>query len=92
MMENSVAIPRNEVEKAERTLRSIVAPLIAHDWSHVTTFGARYDVKTGAPYLLIGFDSAPPPRVKSGIPSRVPDKPDGMPVRVICGSRVRFGG
>jgi hypothetical protein len=83
---------RQRVEKAEVMLRRIVGPLIADDWSHVTTFGARYDLKTGAPYLLIGFDSAPPAHVKKSIPSRVPDAPDGMPVRVACGSSVRFGG
>jgi hypothetical protein len=91
-MPDPIANIRQRVEAAERALRGIVAPLIANDWSHVTTFGARYDVKTGTPYLLVGFDSATPAQVTEGIPSRVPDSADGMPVRVTSGSRVRFGG
>ena len=91
-MDSRATISRQHVEMAERALREIIAPLISDDWSHVTTFGARYDLKTGAPYLLIGFDAMPPDRVARRIPARVPDTPDGMPVRVTCGSRVRFGG
>jgi hypothetical protein len=90
-MNDSVASAQ-DVAEAEQALRSIVAPLIAGDWSRVTTFGTRYDSETGAPYLLIGFAQAPPALVADAIPSHVPDGPEGVPVRLTCRSRVRFGG
>ncbi len=81
-----------DVAEAEQALRSIVAPLISDDWSRVSTFGARYDLETGEPYLLVGFTSALPAQVAEAIPSHVPEGPEGVPVRVTCRSRVRFGG
>lgn len=83
---------RERAKIAERTLRTIIAPLISDDWSHVTTFGTRYDLTTGAPYLLVGFDATTSDTVSKGIPSRVPDEPNGVPVKVTRGSRVTFGG
>lgn len=79
---------RGQMLDAQKTLRTALEQLLGPQLDGIAGFGARLDLKTRQMALDVVADGADHEKLAAGLPERI----DGLPVRVRRGGPARFDG